>query len=147
MQVPRCKQILSISEMCDKSKTKESSWPDTNYRLYFIYKLCCFYCKEEWEWTGGGCCSLQIWQMHAVKFHGNFEFLKIRRTLTDLRTTLFKFLKMRESTQTQTFGRTSNRTTLYPSVWVVNSVCYVLGKKCAHDHRKQRCNAAQLAPC
>jgi len=33
-------QILSSLEMCDKSglKTKETSWSDTDYRSYFIYK-------------------------------------------------------------------------------------------------------------
>ena len=34
-------QILRSSEMCDKfgHKTKETSWPDTDYRSYFIHKL------------------------------------------------------------------------------------------------------------
>ena len=37
----RVKQILSSSEMCDKFglKTKETSWPDADYRSYSIYKL------------------------------------------------------------------------------------------------------------
>ena len=43
---------------------------------------------------GGGCCPLQFWQMHAVRFE---EFLKVHRTLTELQTALFKFVEMRES--------------------------------------------------
>jgi hypothetical protein len=34
--------------------------------------------------------------------------LQVRQTLTELRTTLFKFVKMRESLRTRTFGRTPN---------------------------------------
>ena len=39
MQVPRCTNPSS-SKMCDKFglKTKEISWPDTDYRSYFIYR-------------------------------------------------------------------------------------------------------------
>ena len=36
----RVVQILNSSEMCDKfgHKTKETSWPDTDYRSYFMFK-------------------------------------------------------------------------------------------------------------
>jgi hypothetical protein len=36
----RAVQILNSSEMCDKLglRTKETSWPDTGYRSYFICK-------------------------------------------------------------------------------------------------------------
>ena len=36
----RVVQILSSSEMCDKFglQAKETSWPDADYRSYFIYK-------------------------------------------------------------------------------------------------------------
>jgi len=52
-------QILSSSGMCDKFglKTKETSWPDTDYRSYFVYKLLnmLLYCKERagLNWGGG----------------------------------------------------------------------------------------------
>jgi len=62
--------------------------------------------------------------MHAVKFD---ELLKVRRTLTELRTALFKFVKMREIPRTRTFGRTSNRTTLVLPIiqfLVLKAECY-----------------------
>jgi len=81
------------------------------YIYYFIYifELVTFAARKEWDLTGGGCCPLKFWQTHAVKFN---DSLKVCRTLTKLRTALFKFVKMRENLRTRTFGRTSNWTTL-----------------------------------
>jgi len=75
----------------------------TNHISYINHWTCFCYCKERVGLNGGGCCPLQFWQTHAVKFD---ELLKVCRTLTELRTALFKFIKLRESSQTQTFGRT-----------------------------------------
>jgi hypothetical protein len=41
--------------------TKETSWPDTDYRSYFIYKsFNMFYCKERVGLNWGGCYALQF---------------------------------------------------------------------------------------
>jgi len=61
----RVVQILSSSEMCDKFGllTNKSSWPDTDYRSYFLYKslfmLLLLQGKSGTE-LGGGCCPLQF---------------------------------------------------------------------------------------
>jgi hypothetical protein len=61
----RIVRILSSSEMCDKVglKTKETSWPDTDYRSHFIYKslnvLLLLQGKSGTE-LGRGCCPLQF---------------------------------------------------------------------------------------
>jgi hypothetical protein len=110
--------------MCDKFGllTNKSSWPDTDYRSYFLYKslfmLLLLQGKSGTE-LGGGCCPLQFWQTHASKFD---ELVKVRRTLTGLRTALFKLVKMRESLRTRAFGQTSIWTTL------VLPVCNVGGR-------------------
>jgi hypothetical protein len=49
VQVPRFTNLNS-SEMCDESRlqTKETSWPDTDYRSYFIYiSLNILFCCKE----------------------------------------------------------------------------------------------------
>jgi len=57
-------QILSSLKMCDKFglKTKETSWPDTDYRSYFVYKSLnmLLYCKERVGLNWGGCFPLQF---------------------------------------------------------------------------------------
>ena len=47
-------QILGSSEMCNKFglKTKKTSWPDTDCRSYFIYKIiehATFTARKEWD--------------------------------------------------------------------------------------------------
>ena len=79
------------------------------------HSICYFYCKEIVGLNrGGGCCTSQFWRTHAVKFD---ELLKVWRTLTELRTALFKFVKMRESLRTQNFGRTPNWT--HKKIWTL----------------------------
>ena len=88
----RVVQILSSSETCDKRglKTMEISWPDTDYTsfLYINHSTCYFYCKERVGLNWGGLLSLAF-LTHAEKFK---ELLKVRRTLTELRTALLDSL-------------------------------------------------------
>jgi hypothetical protein len=98
--------------MCDKFGPQDQGNFLAWYRLH--HWKCYFTARKEWDWTGGGCCPLQFWQAHAVKFK---ELLKVRRTLTELQTAFFKFVKKRESSRTRTFGQTSNWTTLPKPIW------------------------------
>ena len=90
----RVVQILGSSETCDKCglKTKETSWPNTDYRYNLTHKSfnMLLYCKERVGLNWEGCCPLQFWQTHAVKFD---KLLKVCRTLTELRAARFKFVK------------------------------------------------------
>ena len=95
----RCSTIVALyrslaaQKCCDTygHKTKKTSWPNTDYRSYFIYHWTCyFYCKERVGLNWGGLLSLGIWHAHAVKFD---ELLKVRQTLTELQTALFNLLR------------------------------------------------------
>jgi hypothetical protein len=82
--------------------------------MFQIIEHVTFFARKEWDWTGGVAvpCNFDR-RMLCIRFD---KLLKVCRTLIELRTALFKFVKMRESSRTRTFGWTSNWTTLMYSV-------------------------------
>jgi len=111
----------SISRMTSVAlnKTTETSWPDTDYRTYFIFNHCTCYlnCKERAGVNWGGLLSLAILTNACCKV-----WRTLKRLSTELRTAPFKVVRMRASLRTRTFGRTSNWTTLTLTVLLCMTV-------------------------